>query len=91
MNDSQQFEIFKFPQSIGLVIVAIYWLYACKERVEGEGMTWRLERDPSQANPGETVNIGLVDGQVTKLRISKGQALFPNIFANLTPCLGLPE
>lgn len=41
MNDSQQFEIFKFPQSIGLVMVAIYWLYACEERVEGEEMTWR--------------------------------------------------
>ena len=41
MNDSQQFEIFKFPHSIGLVIVAIYWLYARKERVEREEMTWR--------------------------------------------------
>ena len=51
MNDSQQFEIYKFPHSIGLVIVAIYWLYACKERLEGEGGD-DMERDPSQANLG---------------------------------------
>ena len=64
MNDSQQFEMYKFPHSIGLVIVAIYWLYARKERVEREEMTWReILAKPIR---GETVNIGLVDGQVTK-------------------------
>ena len=31
MNDFQQFENGKFPQAIGSVIVAIHWLYACKE------------------------------------------------------------
>ena len=31
MNDSQQFENGKLPQTIGSVIVAIHWLYACKE------------------------------------------------------------
>ena len=35
-------------------------------KIEGGGRLDDTERDPSQANPGETVNIGLVDGQVTK-------------------------
>ena len=60
MNDSQQFEIFKFPQTIGLVICLM------PAKIEGGGRLDDIERDPSQANPGETVNIGLVDGQVTK-------------------------
>ena len=60
-----------------------------REEVDEERLV-DMEGESRQNNPGETVNIGLVDGQVTKLRISKGQALFPNIFANLTPCLARP-
>ena len=62
-----------FHRPLGWIFVAIHWLDACKKAGPPSSDERRLddtEGSPGQTIPGETVNIGLVDGQVTKLRIS---------------------